>query len=460
MGAKKFLSAVISAAICCSFLPANVSAEDFETQTSLENSISSVSEAVNSGDSIIGKFSNSIQLEDVETAPTQFDGISFENEGEISTYSSSNSAPVAGLTVKVGNTDSLLDGNATTETILLWLWKDGGTTYTYDPDGDEITSYVVNGIYEYIIGTVSLGGEPVGFATKITEAGPHNLSFYVTDSYGNKSNVVTATMTIEPADGNKRPKCVLQSTVAPYYEGSNIIFDWSLSYDEDSDDKITGARVRVYTDDGYEDVVEGSQYYVKSDLINEKIAAAIRFNKAGTYTVGISVCDSHNAWSDWTGGPVEIVKPGASTHLKLNNTEWKDSKTVRTKPEGSPSYVYHTLTTRLHGDIAVLKGTGGFYNIYKNHKGTFVHVAYDVIEPGVYFMSSESGAPEGTSHGNKDPYFGEDTPRVLTQDEIDTIRFNGKKIYIVYDPITLEVIDFYSVLNPIFEFGWSAIDTV
>lgn len=57
--------------------------------------------------------------------------------------------------------------------------------------------------------------EPVGFATKITEAGPHNLSFYVTDSYGNKSNVVKATMTVEPADGNKRPKCVLQTTVGP-----------------------------------------------------------------------------------------------------------------------------------------------------------------------------------------------------------------------------------------------------
>lgn len=116
---KKIISAVISAAICCSFLPANVSADEFDIQTSSANSISLVGETVSKSGSIIEAFPVSFQLENAETVPTHFDGISFENENEISAYSSSNSAPVAGLTVKVGNTDSLIDGNITTETILL-----------------------------------------------------------------------------------------------------------------------------------------------------------------------------------------------------------------------------------------------------------------------------------------------------------------------------------------------------
>ena len=456
---KKILSAVISAAICCSFLPANISADEFDIQTSFTNSISLVDEKVSESGSIIGAFPDSFQLENAETDPIQFDGISFESEGGISTYSTSNSAPVAGLTVKVGNADSLLNGDATTETLLLWFWKYGGTTYTYDPDGDEITSYVVGGIYEYVIGTIKSGEEPVGFVTKITEAGPHNLSFYVTDSHGNKSNVVTATMTIEPADGNKRPKCVLKSTVAPYYTNSNVIFDWSDSYDEDSDDKITKARVRIYTDDGYEDVTTSSKYYMPSDLLNST-QVALHFDRAGTYTVGISVSDNQNAWSDWIGGPIEIVDRGSVTLLTLRDAEWKDSKTVRTKPTGSNSYVSHTLTTRLSGNIRVYKGTGGIYNIYRNYRGVYTNVAYDIIAPGAYFMSAETWVSSSNPNSYSDPYFHMETPRAITQEEIEILIANNKVNYIVYDPDTLEIIDFYSELNPIIAYTWSNIKTI
>lgn len=339
------------------------------------------------------------------------------------------------------------------------MWKDGGTTYTYDPDGDEITSYVVDGIYEYVIGTVKLGDEPVGFATKITEAGPHNLSFYITDSYGNKSNVVKATMTVEPADGNKRPKCVLQTTVGPYYDNSNVIFDWSASYDEDNEDTITNARVRIYTDDGYEYVTTDSKYYVPSDLLNDT-QVALHFGEAGTYTVGISVCDNHNAWSDWIGGPVEIVDRGQITLLNLKNSEWNDKKTVRTKPTGSDSYVYHTLSTTLSGNIRVYKGTGGIYNVYRNYRGVYTHVAYDIMAPGAYLMCAETWTSSSNPNLYIDPYFHKETPRAITQEEIEILLTNDKVNYIVYDPDTLEIIDFYSELNPIIAYTWSNIKTI
>lgn len=46
------------------------------------------------------------------------------------------------------------------------------------------------------------------------------------------------------------------------------------------------------------------------------------------------------------------------------------------------------------------------------------------------------------------------------EEEIDIINSNGKINYIVYDPDTLEIIDFYSVLNPLIVSQWSIIDSI
>ncbi len=99
----------------------------------------------------------------------------------------------------VANPESIVDGKATTDTILYWVWNDGENLYTYDPDGDEISSYNISGINEYVTGNVTLGGEVVGFATHITEAGPHECIYYVTDSEGNTSNVVSLSPTTPKA---------------------------------------------------------------------------------------------------------------------------------------------------------------------------------------------------------------------------------------------------------------------
>ncbi len=276
MKVKKILSAVISAAMCLSLLSANVSADDVVPQASLENSIFLSSETTDVNMSVTNMLPNAYQLENSENTTPLLNGFSAEDDG-ISAYS--NSAPVAGLTLIVANPESIVNGKATTDTILYWVWNDGENVYTYDPDGDEIASYNISGMNEYVTGNVSLGGEVVGFATQITEAGPHELLYYVTDTNGNTSNVVRYTIEIEPADGNKRPVCSLKVIKGPYIMNKNVVFNWSDSYDEDSGDYISAVRVRVYTDNGYELVTTKSEYYVAAD--NNGIT--LKFSQTGTY---------------------------------------------------------------------------------------------------------------------------------------------------------------------------------
>ncbi len=59
MKIKKILSAVISTAICCSFLPVNVSADEFDFQASYANSIQFAGEEVGESGSVIGAFPDS-----------------------------------------------------------------------------------------------------------------------------------------------------------------------------------------------------------------------------------------------------------------------------------------------------------------------------------------------------------------------------------------------------------------
>lgn len=299
MKIKKILSTVISAAMCLSLLSANVSADEFVQQVTFENFVLLSSETPNVDMSVNNMFSDVYQLENAENTTVLLNGITVEDDG-ISLYS--NSAPVAGLTLIVANPESIVDGKATTDTILYWVWNDGENLYTYDPDGDEISSYNISGINEYVTGNVTLGGEVVGFATHITEAGPHECIYYVTDSEGNTSNVVRYTIEIESADGNKRPVCSLKVQKGPYYVNENVIFNWSDSYDEDAADSLSAVRVRVYTNSGYELVTANSKYYVAAD--NNGIT--LNFSDIGTYTVMVSVSDNHNAWSNWVGGSINV----------------------------------------------------------------------------------------------------------------------------------------------------------
>lgn len=146
-----------------------------------------------------------------------------------------NTAPVAGLTYMIANPGSLLNGKITTETVIYWLWNDGTTAYTYDPDGDEITGYFIDGIYDYITGNLTIGGEVVGFATSIPVAAEYELFFYVSDEKGAYSNVVYYTFSVEPADGNQRPICSATVSDASPSQEQYVLLDWTASSDPDGD---------------------------------------------------------------------------------------------------------------------------------------------------------------------------------------------------------------------------------
>lgn len=87
-------------------------------------------------------------------------------------------------------------------------------------------------------------------------------------------------------------------------------------------------------------------------------------------------------------------------------------------------------------------------------------MAYDIIAPGAYFMSAETWVSSSNPKSYMDPYFHQETPRAITQEEIEILLANNKVNYIVYDPNTLEIIDFYSVLNPLIAYTWSNIKTI
>lgn len=62
-----------------------------------------------------------------------------QKDGLLSVIVDTENTPVADLSYMVANQDTLLDGSFTTDTIIYWLWSNGTTDYTYDPDGDEIS---------------------------------------------------------------------------------------------------------------------------------------------------------------------------------------------------------------------------------------------------------------------------------------------------------------------------------
>ncbi len=301
MKVKKFLSAVISAAMCLSIVTANVSADDSIFIETSESAIEMVSEKSDDFQSI-SELGAAYRLEDVAKDLITLNSISSKTN-DVAAYSA-NSAPVAGLSTMVVNPETLLNGSMTTETVVYWLWYDGETYYSYDPDGDEIVNYYVSGINDYILGTVTLDGEAIGFATQITVAAEYDLLFQVEDSNGELSNVLDYVLMVEPADGNTRPICnIIVSNSTPTVN-SNVLFDWSTSTDADSDDYIAGVKVRVIH--GASDVLvdTSSKYY--AGMTNYGIL--LTFDEVGTYDVWISMSDNHNAWSNWNINTINVTK--------------------------------------------------------------------------------------------------------------------------------------------------------
>lgn len=448
MKTKKIISAVLSAAMCCSFLTANVSADEFEMPLLTDSYVSLMSETINVDNSVISALPAGSQLGDIEIIPAQSNAISIYSNGNsgVSTYS--NSEFVMDLRIIAANPESLINGSPTTDTTLYWLWSYGDEKYTYDPDGYEMVDYAVYGIDEYWLGYIAIDDEVVGFATKFTEAGPHDFQFFAMNSNGDICGKPKS-IVIEPADGSNRPVASLQAA-GQYYDNTDIIFDWSNSYDVDSGDYIVDGRIRVYTDSGYEVATEeDSQYYVSKS----NTSATLKFPNTGTYLIVVSVSDNHNNWSNWAGGNITISE---NPIITLSDTSWSDSKYVRTKPTGSNSYVYHTLYSRLGGEICVDGSKVERYSSYTNHNGTYYNVYKAPIAAGTLFSCAETWTSSSNENVYTDPVFGRDTPRRITQAEIEYLKAYKYNYYIIYTA-DLKVVDFYSELNPLVKSGWSQI---
>lgn len=445
MKAKKILSAVLSAAMCCSFLTANVSANDVDLSIPTESYISLAEKKVNENTISVSALPDGCQLEDIIINPANLNGISTYSNSGISTYSSSGF--VLGLNLSAANPETVINGSATTDTILYWLWSNGSEDYTYDPDGYDIVEHYVLGIDNYMLGTLSIGGEVVGFATQFTEAGPQDFQYYAENSNGDIWGT-TCSITIEPANGNSRPAASL-SAYGQSYVNSEIVFDWSNSSDTDGDTIVDG-RIRVYVGDDYEVATEeSSQYYVSKT----STSATLKFPSDRQYTLWLSVSDNHNNWSDWLVATISIDK---NPIITLADTSWSDSKVVRSKPVGSNSYVYHTLWSRLGGEICVDGSKAVRYSSYTNHNGTYYNVYIAPIAAGTLFSCAETWTSSSNENVYTDPIFGGETPRRITQAEINYLMQNKYHYYIVYTA-DYKVVDFYSELNPLIMYGWSQV---
>ena len=283
----------------------------------------------------------------------------------------------------IANPDSLINGNITTNTVIYWLWNDGTTAYTYDPDGDQIESYLVGGINNYIIGNLTIGGIVVGFATQITVAAQHELLFQVVDENGAYSNIVHYSFTVEPSDGNQRPVCLVSTSNSSPTKNQNVVFNWSSSYDPDND-SIIGIKARVYDSTGtYEDITSNSDYFVSMS----STSITLSFDEVGTYEVWISLCDENNAWSNWNVKSLNVRETYRFKDVSLisddpNNTDitafvWGDY---------AKSIEYSTQTNNAAGLYDLIKQT----SIPAQFLGsTIISTGWNVSG----YIETESGAP-------------------------------------------------------------------
>ena len=94
-----------------------------------------------------------------------------------------------------------------------------------------------------------------------------------------------------------------------------------------------------------------------------------------------------------------------------------------------------------------------------DRKGTYLNVLAYPVAPGTHFLCAETlwNANVGMEEDDTDPFFGVETPRILSAAEIEAIdsvpRWKDYK-YIIFDANRGKIIDFYSPLNTIIGNHW------
>lgn len=285
-----------------------------------------------------------------ELNKTTTESITIAEEKEPLNPMSTNTPPVAGLTYLIANPESLLNGNITTDTIIYWLWEDEVQKYTYDPDGDAIDQILTDGINEFIVANVTLNDVIVGFATQITVAGEYQFLYQAVDEHGAASNILQYNIEVEPADGNKRPVCIISASSSNPATGENVTIDWSNSQDPDGDN-LLNVKVKVYDSVGnYQYVTTASPYY--AGMTDSGIL--LKFSEAGSYSVWTSLSDDKNAWSNWS--IIDLTVTDRITY------QFKDVCLTTT----DPSSQYPTLLTWCNYEMSLhYKDQKGPVELYK-----------------------------------------------------------------------------------------------
>lgn len=240
------------------------------------------------------------------------------DDSEKSASRSDNHKPIAQLKYAIMNPDSLLDGKITTNTQIAWLWSYNGQNFLVDPDGDKITNMNIDGIPKDSIVGYLTGN--IGFATKFDVAGQYILRFKCMDEHGLWSDVWSINVPVEPADGNKRPNCVINYSTLTADTNTQFIWGWFNSSDPDGD-SIDGIEGTVVKDGEY---VSINNYIVNQDANG----CATKFSQEGTYTVMFRVKDSKNAWSDWVSlnARVNSAVPAEVSNVTIKSVSDDDYK--------------------------------------------------------------------------------------------------------------------------------------
>lgn len=170
--------------------------EDIEEPSEAEdNAQNQQKEAVlRVGDTVIEKNPDIVVPENLEVQPVE--GIAPVADEGIST-TADNHAPIAGLQFGILNEDTVIEGNLTQDTLLGFFWKWDNTWYTYDIDEGDTLSLFVGGVPSANIASLGGSNDPFeGFAVGLLPPGDYELTFYVEDSHGARSNVVHFSFTI------------------------------------------------------------------------------------------------------------------------------------------------------------------------------------------------------------------------------------------------------------------------
>lgn len=259
-----------------------------------------------------------------------------------------NQPPVAELQPVILNPDSLVNGQITTNTQIAWLWSYDGIDYTYDPDGDSISDMQIGGISNSDI--IGMMQGDIGFATQFTVAGQYQLTFQVQDANGAWSNIAKYVVNVEPADGNTRPSCSIVYTPSYLIPNQRMMISWKNSTDSDGD-SIVGIGGMVIKD--------GVTATALGDFIEQinQTDCVLSFKDAGSYEIWFRVCDSRNAWSNWSIFNIEVENVQLTVDVygyqpdAIKDVWWVDNIAAKAGTNGVPNsweganYLFNTYGT-------------------------------------------------------------------------------------------------------------------